>query len=122
MTTGIFEFFIKLFARSFVSKTPNFAVGILYFSQMCFVKIFDPSSLADLRLGPKTDIFFFSRKSTIPLTNGFSGPTITKSILFSSIKFWTNPKLFMSTSTFSAISAVPAFPGRQKIFSVFFEL
>ena len=61
-------------------KTPNFAVGILYLSQIFLVKIFDPSSLAADLFGPKTLILFFSKKSTIPSTSGFSGPTIIKSI------------------------------------------
>ena len=71
-------------------KIPNLAVGILYFSHKFLVNILEPSSRDALLLGPNTLILFFSRKSTIPFTNGFSGPTITKSILLEIIKFF-NP-------------------------------
>ena len=63
------------------------AVGILYSSHINFVKVFEPSSLEEYLLGPKTFIFFCSKKSTIPSTKGFSGPTITRPILFFLIKF-----------------------------------
>ena len=61
-------------------KTPKFAVGILYFLHKFFVNIFEPSSCEAALLGPNTLILFSFKKSTIPSTRGFSGPTITISI------------------------------------------
>ena len=101
------------------SNIPNISVGILNFSQIFFVKIFDPSSCEHNLFGPNTFILFFSKKSTKPSTKGFSGPTTTKSILFLLIKFFTCSKLSKSKLTFSAISAVPALPGKQKILDIF---
>ena len=86
---------------------------MLYFLQIFFVKIFDPSSWEGIFFGPNTLIFSFSRKSTIPLTKGFSGPTTTKSVFAFIKKFLISSKLFISISIFSAISLVPAFPGIQ---------
>ena len=48
-------------ADFFDLKIPKFAVGILYFLQIFFVKIFDPSSCAEFLSGPKTEIFLFLR-------------------------------------------------------------
>ena len=53
----------------------------MYFSQSFFVKIFEPSSCEAILFGPKTFMLFFFKKSPIPSTRGFSGPTITISIL-----------------------------------------
>ena len=53
----------------------KFAVGILFSLQIFFIKAFDPSNFAANLLGPKTLILFFFKKSTIPFTNGSSGPT-----------------------------------------------
>ena len=94
-------------------KTPNWAVGILYFSHIFFVNILEPSSCEEILLGPNTFIPLFVRKSTIPSTRGFSGPTITKSILYSSTNFPSLLKSNMSSFTFSAINLVPALPGKQ---------
>ena len=63
----------------------NSAVGIFFILHNFFIKAFEPSSLEANLLGPKTFIFFFERKSTRPLTNGSSGPTITRSIFFNFI-------------------------------------
>ena len=60
----------------------KFGWGIEYFLQNSLAKILLPSSLAALKLGPKTLIFLFSKKSTIPFTRGVSGPTITTSIQY----------------------------------------
>ena len=45
------------------------------------MKALDPSSFEAYLFGPKTLILFFLKKSTMPLTNGASGPTITSPIL-----------------------------------------
>ena len=103
-------------------NTPNLAVGILYFSQIFFVKIFDPSSCEHNLFGPNTFILLFSKKSTKPSTKGFSGPIMTRSIFSLFINFFNNSKLSKSKLIFSAISAVPALPGKQKILDIYFEL
>ena len=72
-------------------------------------------------MGPNTLILFFSKKSTIPSTKGFSGPTIIKSILFCIINFLNSFRFPRSISIFSAISDVPALPGKQKIFFTNFD-
>ena len=112
-TIGKLLDFKNLNVSSIFSKILKFAVGMLYFLQIFFVKIFDPSSWEAIFFGPKTLIFSFSRKSTIPLTKGFSGPITTKSFFDFNKKFLISSKLFRSISIFSAISLVPAFPGIQ---------
>ena len=77
------------------------AVGILNLSQRSFVKIFEPSNWAAILLGPKTFILFFSKKSVIPFTKGFSGPTMIKSIFLSNINFFNFSKLSVSNLIFS---------------------
>ena len=47
------------------------------------------SNNANIFLGPKHSIPFSSKISTIPISNGFSGPIITNSILF----FFTQSKI-----------------------------
>ena len=42
-----------------------------------FIKDFDPSSFEAYLFGPKILMPLLDRKSTIPLTNGSSGPTMT---------------------------------------------
>ena len=42
-------------------NTPKLAVGILYFLQMFFVKILEPSNCVAILLGPKTLILNFSK-------------------------------------------------------------
>ena len=104
---------MKDFALSMFSKIPNLAVGILYFSQIFFVKIFEPSSWDANLLGPNIGIFILSKKSTIPSTNGFSGPTIINWIFSESINFLRALKSSALIKIFSAILLVPAFPGKQ---------
>ena len=99
-----------------------FAVGILFFLQIDFIKAFEPSSLAAYLFGPNTLILCLVKKSTIPLTKGSSGPTITKSILLDLIIFNIFGKLRISSLIFLAILLVPAFPGIQNIFFDNFEL
>ena len=89
------------------------AVGILYSSHINFVNVLEPSNLDEYLFGPKTFIFFCSKKSTIPSTKGFSGPTITRSILVFLIKISKLLKFDWSMSTLVDIIAVPAFPGEQ---------
>ena len=60
----------------------NLAVGMLYFLQIDFIKALEPSNSAANLFGPNTLMLCLLKKSTIPLTNGSSGPTITKSILY----------------------------------------
>ena len=67
----------NLLASEILLKIPNLAVGILYFLQIFFVKILEPSSCEAILFGPNTLIFSFSKKSVIPSTKGFSGPMIT---------------------------------------------
>ena len=71
--------------------------------------------------GPNILIFVFLKKSTIPFTSGFSGPTINRVIFFSKAFFLISLKLSMSISIFLAIKLVPAFPGKQYIFLTKFE-
>ena len=112
---GKLQFSKKFFDVFKFSKTPKFAVGILYFLHISLVNIFDPSNFEANLFGPKTLIPSFSKKSTIPSTRGFSGPMITISILFLLMKSFNKLKSLKSKSTFSAIALVPAFPGIQKI-------
>ena len=53
------------------------------FLHIFFIKIFEDSSCEEALLGPKTVIFSSHNLSTIPLLRGSSGPTTTKSILYS---------------------------------------
>ena len=66
-------------------------------------------------------MLLISKKSTIPFTNGFSGPTIIKSILFVKIKSFNSLKLSKLRSIFFAIWAVPALPGKQYICCIFLD-
>ena len=77
------------------------------------VNILEPSSWDDILSGPKIFIFVFLKKSTIPSTNGFSGPTIINFILLESENSLILIKSEISISIFSASSDVPAFPGKQ---------
>ena len=63
------------------------------------MKALEPSSFAANLLGPKTLILFFFKKSTMPLTKGSSGPTITMSILnfFTSCRIFLKSKILTST-------------------------
>ena len=56
----------------------------------------------------------------MPSTRGASGPTTVRSILFFSINFCIFKKLSVVSGIFthSAISEIPAFPGKQNIFSI----
>ena len=62
------------------------------------------------------------KKSTIPSTNGFSGPTIIKLILLNIENSLILLKSEISISMFSASSDVPALPGKQYIFLIFDEI
>ena len=53
-------------------------------------------------------MFCFFKKSTIPSTSGFSGPTIIKSILLDIIKSFKSLKFSKFKELFSAIDEVPA--------------
>jgi len=67
------------------------------------------------------EILLSFKKSTIPETNGCSGPTTTKSILFFLIIFNKMSKFKISISKFVAIFFVPAFPGIQNKFFIFLD-
>ena len=71
----------------------DLAVGILKSLHNFFINAFEPSSLEAFLLGPKTLYFFFSKKSTIPFTNGSSGPTISRFIFFFKIILYNSLKL-----------------------------
>ena len=60
----------------------NLEVGILYSLHNFLVKVFDPSSLAAILLGPNIFILVLLKKSDIPSTSGFSGPTTNNFIFF----------------------------------------
>ena len=87
ITIGIFLSSKYSFAFLESLNSLYFAVGRLLEDIKFFENTFEPSSCAKYFLGPKILRFFSSNKSLIPLTNGTSGPTIVKSILFSSAKF-----------------------------------
>ena len=113
---------MNFFDSNAFSKIPKFAVGILYFWQRFFVKIFDPSNWEAALSGPNTLTEEFSKKSTIPSTRGFSGPTISKSILFFSTACLISWKLLISIIKFLEIFSVPPLPGIQKILSTLLDL
>ena len=79
-------------------------------------------------LGPKILTFVNSesllKKSTIPLTRGFSGPTTTNSMLFFITKSLISLKSLIFKYIFSAIFCVPAFPGATNSFvhNLLFEI
>ena len=85
------------------------------------MNILEPSSFDAILFGPNTFILFSLKKSTIPSTNGFSGPTITRSILFSNIKSFNFSKSFISISIFFDTWDVPALPGKQYISLTYFD-
>ncbi len=89
----------------------------MYFSHIFLVNIFEPSSWDEILSGPKTFISESLKKSTIPSTKGFSGPTTIKLIpclIENSLILLKSEK---SISTLSAIVEVPALPGKQYILS-----
>ena len=77
------------------------------------MNVLEPSSFDAILLGPKTFIPEFWKKSYIPSTKGFSGPTTNNSIFFSSAIFLMFPKSSIFIEIFSAIWDVPALPGKQ---------
>src|SRR6056297_158976 len=87
------------------------AVGTPAASQISFVKAFDTSSRAAAAEGPKTETPASRSLSATPAASGASGPTITRSIAFSSAKTATSPPSSMSIEAHSAIPAIPALPG-----------
>jgi hypothetical protein len=99
------------FAASASENRAQAAVGTPAASQISLVKPFDASSLAAARLGPKTRSPASRSRSDTPAARGASGPTITKSMAFSSAKVASSPPSRMSMSAHSAIVAIPALPG-----------
>ena len=82
ITSGCLDFLIKSCAFKRLSKLSYSAVGILKSLHSFFIKSFDPSSCEAFLLGPNVKILFSDKKSTIPLTKGISGPTITVEMFF----------------------------------------
>ena len=62
-----------------------------YFFIKSLAKALEPSRIAAALFGPKTLISSFSNRSTIPSTKKASGPTKTRSILFSLQKLGSFP-------------------------------
>ena len=80
-TNGKLHFFKYFNICFFLNKFYILLLEFYIFEQIFFMKALDPSSLEAYLFGPKTLILFFLKKSTMPLTNGASGPTITSPIL-----------------------------------------
>ena len=76
------------------NRLSNFLLWQVAYAEIFFVKIFVPSSCEAILFGPNVLILFFSKKSTIPLTNGCSGPTIINSIFSFKILSFSLLKLF----------------------------
>ena len=100
-------------------KTSYSAVGILYFFIRFLEKTLLPSIAAAAFLGPKHLTPAASRLSTAPRTNGSSGATTAKSILFFNANSVIALISFAPISTHSASCAIPPFPGRAYIVSTF---
>src|SRR5882672_9476230 len=66
-------------------------------------------------VGPNARNFSAVKRSTIPAARGSSGPITVRSMRFSRANRTSAFKSPAEMGTFSAISAVPAFPGAQKI-------
>ena len=93
------------------------AVGILYFLRKSFMNSLDPSSCAAPFDGPKHLNPDSSNLSVMPLTKGFSGPMIVKSI-FSLMANCANPSISSACISILMIefsNSVPPFPGATKI-------
>ena len=118
-TTGKLNVFIAATHSSTCSfvKLAYFAVGISLRIKNSFVKRLLPSNSAHILFGPKALRPASFKRSTIPITNGTSGPTIVKSI-FSFFANATKPSISLALiATFVKASSVPPFPGATKIFA-----
>src|SRR5215218_2003291 len=82
-------------------------------AQRSFVKPLDPSSCAAAALGPKTAKPAARRASATPATSGASGPTTTRSMLFSLARAVTAPASQGSRETHSDQRAMPGLPGAE---------
>src|SRR5438105_12004420 len=94
------------------------AVGTFFARINSFAKILDDSRRAADLVGPKTRNLSAAKRSTIPIASGSSGPTRVSSTSFCFANRSSGGKSVAETAMFSAISAVPAFPGAQKIRSI----
>ena len=65
-------------------------------------------------VGPNARNFSAAKRSTIPAARGSSGPITVRSMRFSLANRTSAFRSSTEIATFSAISAVPAFPGAQK--------
>ena len=90
---------------------------MLYFFIRSLENAFDPSRIAAFFFGPNVRIPASSRTSTRPPTSGSSIPTIQRSIAFSFAKSLNLSNSIAPIGTHCAYSAIPAFPGAQKILS-----
>ena len=111
----IFSRNLNPFSRVSLLNVSDFPHGILFLNINSFEKSLLPSSFAPLLPGPKILIFFKSlsslKKSTIPLTSGSSGPTITRSILFFRTQSLTSLKLLIFKGILIPSILVPPLPG-----------
>ncbi len=105
----------KAKAASHSEKAAPRAVGILFLRINSLAKIFEDSRRAADFDGPKTRRPSAWKRSTMPAASGSSGPITVSPISFSLAKRTNAGRSFAGIATFSATSAVPAFPGAQKI-------
>ncbi len=100
--------------RSVSSKSMNVrcaAVGTPAFSMMVLANAFEPSSLAAACVGPKISRPRSPKTSTMPSTNGASGPTTVNSISRESAKSASSSISSGLSGTDSASAFVPPLPG-----------
>src|SRR2546430_5639619 len=113
ITIGKCDSFRNARAASCFSKIAARAVGMCFARINSFAKIFDHSRRAADFVGPNIRRPSASKKSTMPLANGSSGPTTVRPMRFSFAKAANIGRSLALIATFSPISAVPAFPGAQ---------
>src|SRR5713226_4922676 len=106
-------------ASSLRSNVPACAVGIPCSRINSFAKIFEDSTRAAALVGPKMRDPSAANRSTIPAASGSSGPTTVRSTRFSLAKRSSAARSVAEIAMFSPSSAVPAFPGAQKMRSTY---
>ena len=108
---------IEAVASSRELQTTQAAVGTRCRFMKSLAKILLPSRRAAAAPGPTTGSPWDRKRSTMPSTRGSSGPTTVRSMERSRAN-WVNPARSSTASgTFSAMEAVPPFPGAQKTLS-----
>ncbi|GBD87704.1 hypothetical protein BMS3Abin03_01638 [bacterium BMS3Abin03] len=93
-----------------------FPVGIPALLIMCFAKVLCASISAAEELGPKTKIPTDLKAFASPSTKGCSGPITTRSTALSLQNSIADSFPDRSMFMFSAIAAVPGFPGNTNSF------